>query len=83
MAINISFPNEPNMIDFYGLVPGEWFTSPSFPNVVFLKTDDNKNSENNAIGFEDGCEFGEYYSFEGDDRVATEVKFTMHVGGAE
>ena len=82
MAINISFPNEPTMLDFDYLRPGEWFTHADFPNVVFLKIDDT-NSENNAIGFEDGCEFGEYYSFDGDDMITTGVKFNMHVGGTE
>lgn len=82
MAINISFPNKPYMVDFDCISPGEWFTSDTFPNCVFLKTDD-VNSENNAIGFEDGCEFGEHYSFGSDDQISTDIKFNMYVGGTE
>ena len=85
MAINVSFLNEPSRIEFYALRTGKWFTSPEIPNVVFLKTSDTalEDAEDNAIGFKDGCEFGEYYSFDGDDKISTEVKFKMCVGDAE
>lgn len=82
MAISITFQNKPTTVDFDSISTGVWFTHADFPNVVFLKTY-YVDSQENAIGFEDGCEFGEYYSFDGGDKISTEVKFTMHVGDAE
>lgn len=82
MAISITFQNKPTTVDFDSISTGVWFKHADFPNVVFLKTD-YVCSEENAIGFEDGCELGEHYSFDGDDMITTGVKFNMHVGGAE
>jgi hypothetical protein len=81
MAINVVFENEKSGFAFWLLDPNEWFTCTDFPDVVFLKV--NNDTEDNAVGFEEGSTEGDTYTFDSGDEIFSCPNITISVGGAE